>query len=213
MIKYHHSPLARVLGYTKGGCKKGAAARITVHLQFHNFWAKKPNILTWVLCIFAGWRIIYHFRQRYPNTFINKVQTDELWLVILWQLKVSLIPGVHRPSLPLQQNSPTEAHLHACFACSASERHLSSSCLCPQLCDNKKWSTVGQALLSLFPAATKKVLPAAQQHPSGLICKHSQRCLAVPSYFSLLVHFKWIKKAITNTSLVSRFANELSAGI
>lgn len=33
---------------------------------------------------FCGVRIISHFHQHYPNTLINEVKADELWLVVLW---------------------------------------------------------------------------------------------------------------------------------
>lgn len=69
--KCHHTPLAHALGYIGKGCKMRAASRITANLLLPNFWAKKSNILTWILHIFVGWKVTFRFHQCYQNTLTH----------------------------------------------------------------------------------------------------------------------------------------------
>lgn len=168
--KCHHTPLAHALGYIGKGCKMRAASRITANLLLPNFWAKKSNILTWILHIFVGWKVTFRFHQLPKHSYsLPRQKSSGWWDSACWRSS-SFQVSTTDPCL-CSQIHPLKS-IYMLFACSKLEWHQSSSYLCPWLCDTQ---TLGQALLPLCLAATKDTLPAADHTLPWLTCKHSRR--------------------------------------
>lgn len=160
MIKYYHIPLAHLLGYTKGGHKKRRRCKRNSARSISWLLSKEIQYTNFDFAYFCGVGANFSFPSAWL-TIIIRAKAREVWLVMQWHMKASLIPGVWNPLPSLQQISLMETHPYKCFACSTSEQHLSSICLCLQLCDNKTGALRGRHSFPSFQLPPRKHF---QQH-------------------------------------------------